>query len=277
MAEDVKGYLVAAFNISADRISTKGQVVPPHASGTRVTPKEDLPLVAAENRRVEIHSDDGDLLKPVELRTIIEHPFGNDLLVDVSTRIPVRSWTLRITGKDFDQWYGPFHTPTRRINATEILAGAQRGTFSAKLVAVTDQGKSVITEREFSLDKHELIAFRGSRFSILFEFDESKTVAMYEDFLRRQVAPLIPDGARVYVHGYTDAIGDEGYNQELSERRAQGTLDILLDELGKLGRTPLFFEAYGFGEDAYRSNFPNGTPEGRYHNRTVVIDLVPGE
>jgi outer membrane protein OmpA-like peptidoglycan-associated protein len=275
MAEEVKGYLIATFGIPEDRIATRGQIRPPHASGTRVTPKEDLPLVAVENRRVEILSDDRVLLKPVEFRTIVEAPFGNDLHVDINSTIQMQSWTMRITGKGFNRWYGPFYTSSQRINTTEMLSDAPGGTFRARLVVVTDKGKSMISEQEFTLGRSETLPERGNRFSILFEFDESKTVAMYEDFLRNQVVPLIPDGATVYVHGYTDAIGETEYNAQLSEQRAQGTLDIILDELGRLGRPPVFFEAYGFGEEAHRANFTNDTPEGRYHNRTVIIDVVP--
>jgi outer membrane protein OmpA-like peptidoglycan-associated protein len=277
MAEDVKAYLVTTFNIPDDRITTKGQIRPPHASGTRVTPKEDLPLVAVENRRVEILSNNSNLLKPVELRTLIEEPFGNDLRIDISTRVPVKSWTMRITGKGFDQWYGPFYTPTQRINTTQMLAGASDATLTARLVAVTNEGKSAISEQKFSLSRREIMSARGNRFSILFEFDDSRTVAMYEDFLRNQVAPMIPEGSTIYVHGHTDAVGEEEYNNELSEQRAQGTMDILVDELIKLGRSPVFYEIYGFGEDAARVTFSNDTPEGRYHNRTVVIDVVPGK
>jgi outer membrane protein OmpA-like peptidoglycan-associated protein len=277
MAEDVKAYLVATFNIPDDRITTKGQIRPPHASGTRVTPKEDLPLVAVENRRVEILSNNSLLLKPVELRTLIEEPFGNDLRIDVSTRVPVKSWTMRITGRGFDQWYGPFYTPGQRINTTQMLAGASEATLTARLIAVTNDGKSAISEQQFSLSRREIVSARGNRFSILFDFDDSKTVAMYEEFLRNQVVPLIPGGSTIYVHGHTDAIGEEEYNNQLSEERAQGTLDIIVDELIKIGRSPVFYEMYGFGEDARHITFSNDTPEGRYHNRTVVIDVVPGK
>jgi outer membrane protein OmpA-like peptidoglycan-associated protein len=276
MAEDVKAYLVATFNIPGDRITTKAQVRPPHASGTRVTPREDLPLVAVENRRVEILSDDTELLKPVELRTLVEEPFGNDLRVDISPRVPVKSWTMRITGKGFDQWFGPFYTSSQRINATQMLGGASDATFTARLVAITNDGKSAISEQKFSLSRHELVSARGQRFSILFEFDESRTVKMYEDFLRNQIVPMIPGGSTIYVHGHTDAVGEEEYNNLLSEQRAQATLDIIVDELVRIGRSPVFYELYGFGEDARHTTFSNETPEGRYHNRTVVIDVVPG-
>jgi outer membrane protein OmpA-like peptidoglycan-associated protein len=277
MAEDVKEYLVTTFNIPADRIATKGEIRPPHASGTRLTPKEDLPLVAIENRRVEILSDDNELLKPVELKTVEEEPFDNDLRVAINTKTPIQSWTMRITGKGFDQWYGPFYTPTQRINTTPMLAGATEGTFKARLVTVTRDGKSLLSERDFSLSKGESVSIDDNRFAILFEFDESKTVGMYEDFLRHQVAPMIPGGSTIYIHGHTDIIGKAEYNNQLSEQRAEGALNILLDELSRLGRSPVTYELYGFGEDERRVTFSNDSPEGRYHNRTVIIDVVPAQ
>jgi hypothetical protein len=65
MAEDVKNYIVASFGIDAARITTKGQGRPPHASGTRATPQEDLDLVREENRRVEVLSYVINILYPV--------------------------------------------------------------------------------------------------------------------------------------------------------------------------------------------------------------------
>jgi outer membrane protein OmpA-like peptidoglycan-associated protein len=275
MADEAKRYMVTAFPITAERITTRGEILPPHASGTRVTPKEDLPMVAEENRRVEIVTRDRDLLKPVERRALLEEPFENDLLTIVKSAVHLESCTVTIEGRGGAMVYGPFFTTRQRINATSLLGDADSGSFRATLTAFATDGNVMTRQQQFTLKRRTSPPVIGSRFSILFEFDESKTVAMYEAFLRRQVAPLIPDGAMIYVHGHTDIIGEEGYNQDLSQRRAERTEEILGDELRNLGRKTVVFDMFGFGELTVASEFSNRTPEGRHYNRTVVIDITP--
>lgn len=113
------------------------------------------------------------------------------------------------------------------------------------------------------------------RFSVLFEFNESKSIAMYEKYLTNIIAPKIPQFGTVIIHGYTDIIGDGTYNQELSLARADDVLNILRKSLATAGRTDVSFEVYGFGEDQILSPFDNQYPEERFYNRTVMIDIIP--
>lgn len=276
MADTIRDYLVSTFGIAPDRIETKGSTRSPHASGTRATPKEDLPLVAQENRRVEIVTTDPTLVRPTELRTLQEEPVDNDLLLTVNSNVALDSWTVAISGPNFQQTYGPFTTPRMRINATPILGSAEHGLYTATITGTSRAGQTLRQEKTFELLRKELPPLVADRYSILFEFDESRTVAAYEDFLRTNVAPQIPDGAAVFIHGHTDNIGEEEYNGELSVRRAMNVEGILEDELRKLGRN-VIFDSYGFGEVSFRSPFDNSSPEGRYYNRTVVIDIIPAQ
>lgn len=72
---------------------------------------------------------------------------------------------------------------------------------------------------------------------------------------------------RIIVEGYTDSRGSEGYNQQLSEQRAQAVADSLAAQ----GIAQDRIQAVGRGKD-----FPvasNATPEGRQQNRRVDIIL----
>jgi outer membrane protein OmpA-like peptidoglycan-associated protein len=115
----------------------------------------------------------------------------------------------------------------------------------------------------------------GMRFSVLFEFNESNSITMYEKYLTDIIAPKIPKSGTVIIHGYTDIIGDEAHNQKLSQARADDVLGILRKSLATAGRTDVSFEVYGFGEDPMLSPFGNQYPEERFYNRTVVIDIIP--
>jgi outer membrane protein OmpA-like peptidoglycan-associated protein len=115
----------------------------------------------------------------------------------------------------------------------------------------------------------------GLRFSVIFEFDDSRSINIYKKFLTDFVTPKIPKGAKVIVHGHTDIIGEEGHNQKLSEARANDVWNILVGALANAGRSDVKIEVAGFGEDENVSPFENKFPEERFYNRTVIIDVIP--
>ena len=73
----------------------------------------------------------------------------------------------------------------------------------------------------------------------------------------------------VQVIGHTDNTGDAGYNQSLSQRRAQSVAGILIAEGVSASRV----RSIGRGEDAPIAS--NLTPEGRQQNRRVEIVILP--
>jgi len=114
----------------------------------------------------------------------------------------------------------------------------------------------------------------GLRYSILFEFNKSKTIALYEKYLREVVTPKIPKNAVVIIHGHTDIIGEESYNLNLSTDRANEVKGILENALSNSGRKDVKFQVHGFGEDESMAAFENKLPEERFYNRTVIIDII---
>lgn len=276
-AEAVKKYLVGIFGIADNRIAAEGRLHPEHPSwqpgGTR-----ELDLVQAEDRRVDIASSTEQILQPVQIISLQEEPLDNDVIFDVSgAQDLLASWTLELTDQDGHQkQYGPYTTDEERVSGKEILAGQPEGTYSVVLLAQTKAGQTIRKEDKIRLAKSEIPEDSlGLRFSILFEFDESKTVATYTDFLTKTVAPLIKDNGSVIIHGHTDIIGEESHNLKLSQDRAHETQRILEGELSSEGKTHVKFDTYGFGEDPRRAPFDNRLPEERFYNRTVIIDVLP--
>jgi len=113
------------------------------------------------------------------------------------------------------------------------------------------------------------------RYSVIFEFNQSEAIALYEKYLTDIVTPKIPKDGTVIIHGHTDIIGDEATNMTLSLARANDVRGIIESALSKAGRTDVKFEVYGFGEDQNLAPFENKYPEERFYNRTVIIDLIP--
>lgn len=73
----------------------------------------------------------------------------------------------------------------------------------------------------------------------------------------------------IQIAGHTDSSGSEEYNQGLSERRALGVYNALLNQGVAANR----MQAVGFGETQPIAD--NSTPQGRQLNRRVVVTIAP--
>lgn len=275
-AESVKNYLVNVFGVDGNRITTVGRDKPEIPSTLPGATRE-LELTRPEDRRIEVSSDSPEMLEPVQIISLQEEPLDSDVLFNVpGAEQNLSSWSLEVTDETgAAKQYGPFTTSQERIAGRTILGSQNEGRYKIVLLGQTKSGQSIRKEQDIRLVKStEPEAAPGLRFSILFEFDQSKTVATYDRFLSQTVAPLIPDGGSVVIHGHTDIIGEESHNLKLSQDRAQQTMAVLQRELNKMGRRNVKFDTYGFGEDLRRAPFDNRLPEERFYNRTVIIDIV---
>lgn len=77
----------------------------------------------------------------------------------------------------------------------------------------------------------------------------------------------VPD-LKVEISGHTDWVGDDAYNEKLSQNRAQSVVDYLIEH----GIDKEKLEAKGYGETQPRAT--NKTPEGRQQNRRVEFKAL---
>ena len=81
-----------------------------------------------------------------------------------------------------------------------------------------------------------------------------------------QIATALNEsGTSITVAGHTDDVGSRGYNQALSQRRAESVKSYLV---GK-GVAPVKIQAIGYGKSNPIAS--NDTEEGRAKNRRVEI------
>lgn len=105
---------------------------------------------------------------------------------------------------------------------------------------------------------------------VVFKSAKSEVLPAAADKLS-QVAALLevtPD-RKVVVEGHTDSAGSDGYNQTLSQQRADAVRTFLISH----GVKPERIRAVGYGES--RPIATNATIEGRTLNRRVEIVLEP--
>ncbi len=288
MAESVKEYLTGIFGIAASRIITEGRDKPKLAS-TQPGGTRELELLAEGDRRVSIESGSQAMLmefqsgpdaplKPVEINAVQVAPLDSYVTFQVEGAQEVlSSWALEIRDdKGTLQNFGPYTQEKVRLPGKSILGTRSEGDYKVRMVGQTLSGKTIRKESVVNMVLWTPAANeQGMRYSIIYEFNESKAINIYEKYLTDIVTPKIPKGATVIIHGYTDIIGDVAYNQKLSLARANDVRTILGNSLSKAGRSDVQFEVYGFGEDEIFSPFDNIYPEERFYNRTVIIDIIP--
>ena len=100
--------------------------------------------------------------------------------------------------------------------------------------------------------------------SVLFAFDSAELLEEAELTLRALSAAVRACGRlKVTIEGHTDATGGTGYNQGLSERRAQNVANFLINAGAKSSQVSYV----GYGEK--RPVASNKTSEGRAQNRRI--------
>lgn len=99
-----------------------------------------------------------------------------------------------------------------------------------------------------------------------FDFDSAKLKSSAAEKLQPVVdfANKYPD-AGIEIHGHTDSVGADAYNQKLSERRAESVKAYLV----KQGMDASRITTQGFGETEPVAD--NKTKEGRAKNRRVEV------
>jgi outer membrane protein OmpA-like peptidoglycan-associated protein len=105
--------------------------------------------------------------------------------------------------------------------------------------------------------------------SIRFNFDKADIEPQYRDILNRIAGVLMTlQGYSIYVYGYTDDIGTQEYNLNLSVRRARAVRDVLVET----GINSGLITARGFGKSDARVE--GETAQARAANRRVEIGIV---
>jgi outer membrane protein OmpA-like peptidoglycan-associated protein len=146
---------------------------------------------------------------------------------------------------------------------------AKLDTVTASLTVVDEMGQTaeslpvLLPVRHYTLaDKHRegSIDTIISRYSlILFDFDRSELSdanRRIADFVKERIS----EESKVSILGYTDRIGTDEYNRQLSELRAYSTqryIGLSRADVKGLGRRYLLYE--------------NSLPEGRFYSRTVTV------
>jgi outer membrane protein OmpA-like peptidoglycan-associated protein len=187
---------------------------------------------------MEFQSGKEATLKPVEIYTSNQN--SDDVVFNVAGSEEVfASWTLQVKSKEgMTQNFGPFSDENISIPKKSIMGNQPAGDFNITMNGTTKTGNNVTKETVIYLSPTVAPEVQESlRFSVLYEYDESKSISIYEKYLTEIVTPKIPVNGMVIITGYTDIIGDMDYNKILSLARANDVKSILEKSLAAAGRT----------------------------------------
>lgn len=151
--------------------------------------------------------------------------------------------------------------------------------YYRKFRARNDAGKVALAERlkeNLEKDNPQLnvrVTDNGVAISLpdlFFDTDSAKLNKQAKESLEK-IAQLLKttDSKHVRVRGHTDSTGDETYNQQLSEKRAERVAEFLIDS-ADLNPDGISYDGKGAKDPVAE----NSTAEGRARNRRVEIILL---
>ncbi|HKI50819.1 MAG TPA: OmpA family protein [Geothermobacteraceae bacterium] len=180
-------------------------------------------------------------------------------------------------GCGFSETAASLSAPDKLASFVERVFLSKKAMAAAPVAAtgpLDSDGDGVIDARDKCPDtpKGEIVDENGCTLKLTlhinFDFDKSDIKPEFAadlqtagDFvLKNKNVPYI------VITGYTDSVGEEDYNQKLSERRAAAVRQYLIDNFGI---DPDRLAARGGGESSPVAD--NSTENGRYENRRVEI------
>ena len=262
-AEAVREELVG-MGVRPTQIAVKTRQLP--VMPTRSSDPADAELAHAENRRVEITSNDPAIMDPVTLSSTLVTRDPETFVVRVESRLPSdQQQQITVTALRSVMMDTIITADTMEWTLRTDNLMAERGQIEAEVTTERSSDTQTAAINGMSIERKASENLSGDeieRYSlILFAFDNASVTAEHERQLDR-IRRRMQEGADVRIIGMTDAMGGTDYNRELSKRRA-------LEVAKALGLDEGAIEARGAGSP----RFSNGIPEGRAYNRTVVIEV----
>lgn len=271
-AQVIAAYLTGNWKIDNKRIKIETRDVPKIPTNIRYNEGYE------ENRRVEIYSDDPNLLKPVVHSRFLEYaPVQDVQSFNTSLRSDIKpiSWKLSIAGKNGELISQSGSNSPQNISLQipqksmsmidkELFEG---DSLKAFLRLTLNDGSELLSGCSIPVSKTKNV-FEVSRLSlIVFDFNRYDISDQNKRMMQQFVRDAIKTTSNTSITGTTDKLGEEQYNLELSKSRAFTVRDYLLS----LQPSTKLNDVKGVGASILP--FDNSLPEGRYYCRTVSIEV----
>lgn|GEM_PF-230802 len=271
-AENISDYFVDQWDIDQDRITLIYDDIP--ALFTSVVYEEGF----QENRRVEIITENPEILKPVQHSKFLEYSTNKDALnynvetnwekdgemklelLDENEVLAKKVFSGKMNGDRVISFDNDLISELANKNLGNKLLTAR---LTLSKVGQEDEVKEVKIPYKKSQNQFEV----GRLNLIVFDFDRSDINKENATMIKKFIQTSIHPNSKSEIRGSTDRLGEMKYNKNLSLQRAQ-SVETFIKRL-KPGYT--FDKVVGLGS----SNLPfdNDLPEGRFYCRTVLVEV----
>ncbi len=271
-AQALATYFKETWGIDESRMVLKSGSIPQKPSNEKS--KEGV----EENQRAEVYSEHEALLQPVMIRdTMLESAIDRLRIANlIKSETPITSWRIwgeqeghTIFSADGEGQPKEFFDVALERSTMRRLIRKENSIFKISM-AIEQQGKGTVeksvsipisVEQIEKLKKQNLLTEVDRFILMLFDFGKDDITAANENIIKF-IQKRIDTSSAVSIIGTTDRYGQLAFNLKLSERRANSVYKVL-------GIPDAI--AFGLGPDTI--NYDNDLPEGRFHARTVRIEV----
>ncbi|NQW29769.1 MAG: OmpA family protein [Ignavibacteria bacterium] len=274
----VKQQLMTEWNIADSRIRILGRGLPAVVSNRKITDGQ------MENRRAEISASDPRILAMVKRADVKREV--EPASVKITPRITNSSAVAQLQCTVLDAKGTSLYSssvatdgaatwnPSATALATTLAhSTSQRGIIS--LTATTNGQEKLIAEQSIPLRKRTRSMGFADRvvndsiveqFRLIFCDFDSPAMSPFNQPMIDMIRSRMRTTSVVGITGLTDRIGGADYNLDLSSRRAEALSDVVKERI-----VPAKVITKGIGATLIHDN---DLPEGRFYNRTVLIEIT---
>ena len=257
----------------ADPITVVGQA-PTDLEGLEEGPEIEGVISARKGEAIQVTTPDG-AITPILVSSATDIKSSGGFLGLNRTKLGADSLLngLPVTVRTV-QWSGGLVASDVRFKNSNLATASmiRNGTaqrFGEHDVAIADnaQATEALRGRVGDIDQYNI----KDTTNVYFDTGKANLSAQAESELCAAAAQAeTMDNALLLVVGYTDAVGDEDYNQDLSEKRTGRVVNYLQQ---KCGWAPYrMLSPTGMSESDPAAD--NSTPEGRAQNRRVAVNIM---
>jgi|APEBP8051072266_1049373.scaffolds.fasta_scaffold02465_3 outer membrane protein OmpA-like peptidoglycan-associated protein len=276
-AESVKNYLIQVWGIEEKRIKNR---TPRRRCEPENPTTSQVEEGYADNRRVEIESEDDEILEPL-LRTkfmevVTVEPQEIEVVIADENANTINQWSVKGRFEKtplFSQNGSSKPSPIRHRFTDDhirIMNGAKDGFIEIDAM-ITDKENRSDEQNSIITIKKDTTEFTVERLSLMtFDVLKDNLNRSAKKAIKRFIDELDTEST-ISVSGYTDKLGDAELNARLAESRANAVADYIKD----IKRNANIVNNVGYGS----TKMPPGVnttslPEARFLSRTVQIEII---
>lgn len=280
-AQTVKDYLVNTWGIPADRIITQSRELPEEISNRTIAEGRE------ENRRVELSSDSPEILEPVRLITHISEISPKSIVMQPKVKFDenLKNWDIEaINIENIQLWKkngngSPSSSMQWDLDRNKMIELARKDIsgnhISVNFKVVDNEGNfdeattaiPIFYQKKSKYYDGEIVEDSVvERYNLIFFDYDMPLINKENENIFKTILSRINTNSSLSITGFTDKLGTDEYNSQLSVDRAKSVEKAIKERV-----VPEKIFSKGVGETLI---YDNDLPEGRFYNRTVIVEIT---